>query len=88
MIQEENFQIWLYTRYESLKKKKRILIGYLLNLLYKKGIIDSHNIYSGFSPETYEEVTKGKKNPPHHHPLVNIQGGMYQKQRALPIIKS
>jgi hypothetical protein len=63
MIQEENFQIWLYTRYESLKKKKRILIGYLLNLLYKKGIIDSYNIYSGFSPETYEEVTKGKKKP-------------------------
>jgi hypothetical protein len=41
----------------------------------KKGIIDSHNIYSGFSPETYEEVTKGKKkkNPPHHHS--SVKGG-------------
>lgn len=32
----------------------------------KKGIIDSYNIYSGFSPETYEEVTKGKKT----HPII------------------
>jgi hypothetical protein len=30
----------------------------------KKGILDSHNIYSGFSPETYEEVTKEKKTNP------------------------
>jgi hypothetical protein len=32
----------------------------------KKGIIDSYNIYSGLSPETYEEVTKGKKT----HPII------------------